>query len=192
MKLEEHIRLSILNYPTIFKNRSDVLDHLFCVIGNGYEWENGELVAADTNREATNKREAKKALTDWLSGTRERLGLDFDYEFSYRERKKPKESRVTFARRWMKVRWADAYEAIEDIDNRVSETPDKSFYPICEYSRMCTVPDDVREDWLSGVIECCQLVIDSKLRTRYNKSNKQKAKKALKKLLALRRKRFGK
>lgn len=32
------------NNPTIFKERTDCLNHLFCVIGNGYFWKNGELV----------------------------------------------------------------------------------------------------------------------------------------------------
>lgn len=32
------------DYPTLFKERADCLNHLFCTIGNGYHWENGELI----------------------------------------------------------------------------------------------------------------------------------------------------
>lgn len=39
-----------------------------------------------------------------------------------------------------------------------NETPDR-FYPMCEYSRMATVPDDVRPDWLVGVYETIDLVL---------------------------------
>lgn len=34
-------------YPDLFPTRKHYLDHLFCVIGNGYEWVNGELVDND-------------------------------------------------------------------------------------------------------------------------------------------------
>lgn len=32
-------------YPTLFRTRLDILDHLFVVIGNGYRWVNGALDA---------------------------------------------------------------------------------------------------------------------------------------------------
>lgn len=43
--LNQHIIDSIKTYPLIFKNRWYVLEHLFCTIGNGYDWSNdGYLV----------------------------------------------------------------------------------------------------------------------------------------------------
>lgn len=44
MDVDHTVREDIWNYPMLFKSRSDVLHHLFYVIGNGYEWFNGELV----------------------------------------------------------------------------------------------------------------------------------------------------
>ena len=44
MKLEDQIYLSCASYSSIHPNRAAVLNHLFCVLGNGYEWENGALV----------------------------------------------------------------------------------------------------------------------------------------------------
>ena len=44
MKVEQTIQLMTDNYPSIFYNRQTCLNHLFCVIGNGYKWVNGELV----------------------------------------------------------------------------------------------------------------------------------------------------
>lgn len=35
----------------------------------------------------------------------------------------------------------------------------ESFYPMCEYSRMACVPDNVRPDWLAGVRETIELVL---------------------------------
>jgi len=44
MNVENTVRTTLLEYPRIFRNSLDVYNHLFCVIGNGYEWINGELV----------------------------------------------------------------------------------------------------------------------------------------------------
>lgn len=44
MSPDETIEQSIRCYPSVHRNRSQVLDHLFFTIGNGYEWINGELV----------------------------------------------------------------------------------------------------------------------------------------------------
>jgi len=44
MNFEQHIRYSCSAYSMIHPNRAAVLNHLFCVNGNGYEWENGALV----------------------------------------------------------------------------------------------------------------------------------------------------
>lgn len=44
MKLEETIQEMFDEYPDLFQTRSQCLDHLFCVIGNGYDWVNGQLI----------------------------------------------------------------------------------------------------------------------------------------------------
>ena len=61
-------------------------------------------------------------------------------------------------------KWACRIPA--DIDRRVASvhnadgTPWNSWYPASEkYSRFLTFPDNVRPDWLDGVIETCELVI---------------------------------
>ena len=44
MNLEVTLQAMYDNYPLLFADRVDCLNHLFCVIGNGYDWVNGELV----------------------------------------------------------------------------------------------------------------------------------------------------
>ncbi len=44
MKVKDTVKSCLLNYPTLFDCRINVFIHLFACIGNGYEWENGELV----------------------------------------------------------------------------------------------------------------------------------------------------
>lgn len=44
MDVNRTIAGMIHTFPSLFKNRTQALHHLFCVNGNGFEWENGELV----------------------------------------------------------------------------------------------------------------------------------------------------
>lgn len=41
---KQTMKHGLLHYPTIFPNPVNVCEHLFCIIGNGYEWDDGELV----------------------------------------------------------------------------------------------------------------------------------------------------
>ena len=46
MNVELTIQEMYNEYPTLFIDRVDALNHLFCTIGNGYDWKNGELVSS--------------------------------------------------------------------------------------------------------------------------------------------------
>ena len=46
MTLKNNIRESLLYFPTIYDNALDVLHHMYCVIGNRYEWVNGICIRA--------------------------------------------------------------------------------------------------------------------------------------------------
>lgn len=44
--VDEFVRTNILTFPSLYPNRTAVLHHALCVIGNGYKWnEKGEVVA---------------------------------------------------------------------------------------------------------------------------------------------------
>ena len=47
MKPERTLQKMYDEYPKLFPTRQRALDHLFCVIGNGYSWYKGEIVADD-------------------------------------------------------------------------------------------------------------------------------------------------
>lgn len=43
--VDDFVRTNILTFPSIYPNRTAVLHHALCVIGNGYEWnDKGEVV----------------------------------------------------------------------------------------------------------------------------------------------------
>ena len=50
MNLEETIQYAYDFYPDLYQERYEVLDHLFFTIGNGFEWENGELVCHEDKK----------------------------------------------------------------------------------------------------------------------------------------------
>ena len=44
MTVETTIQRMFDRYPDLFSTRKECLNHLFCVIGNGYEWKRGQIV----------------------------------------------------------------------------------------------------------------------------------------------------
>ena len=48
MRAEDTLQFMADFYPDIFPTRKHALDYLFCVIGNEYDWVNGELVCDGT------------------------------------------------------------------------------------------------------------------------------------------------
>lgn len=47
MRAEEQLQYMADFYPQLFPTRKHALNHLFCVLGNGFDWVNGELVYVD-------------------------------------------------------------------------------------------------------------------------------------------------
>lgn len=47
MRAEDQLQYMADFYPQLFPTRKHALNHLFCVIGNGFDWVNGELVYVD-------------------------------------------------------------------------------------------------------------------------------------------------
>ena len=44
MKFEETLQWTFDRYPSLYRERKECLNFLFCVISNGYMWDNGELL----------------------------------------------------------------------------------------------------------------------------------------------------
>ena len=47
MTIKDTIKSMIIMCPRIFPTKLSVYNHLFLTIGNGYRWENGELISED-------------------------------------------------------------------------------------------------------------------------------------------------
>ena len=51
MTVETTIQRMFDRYPDLFSDRKECLNHLFCVIGNGYEWKRGQIVECGEDEE---------------------------------------------------------------------------------------------------------------------------------------------
>ena len=160
MTVKETVRENLLNYPLVSKNALDVYDHLFCVIGNGYRWKDGELVSTSTHRVVKTKVVAvlclvRKFLTDRMMLKTAKLIGFF------------KAVKINVKRTHMLVsRVLDVDKNIVDFSIKEDEEMAKyfkdykfSFYPLCEYSAICKLPDDIKPDWLEAAKKMHEIMV---------------------------------
>lgn len=119
-------------YPDIFPTRKHALDHLFCVIGNGYKWINGELVYED------GKYENRYKLCEHIERaefSNEDLWYE-SYKFFHELYKDEDKNKIPYEYQW-------------------------GWYPLDKkYSKLYTYPEDIKPDWKSLLEECKQLLIE--------------------------------
>jgi hypothetical protein len=148
MKLEDTIAKSLHDYPSLYKDttweksRLKVLDHLFLVNGNGYEWYDGYLVDKHDNTSSKKKlpKYGKQKYTwrpddSWFS-----TKLYRDYNWS------PEILEV--------IKNDEKFKDLAFIEEASGYTAKP--YPVSEYSAICTAPDNIRPDWLAGAIEAAE------------------------------------
>lgn len=132
---EEQLAHMMQEYPSIFPKRRNAVCHLYCVIGNGYDWANGGLVTSFPGRTVA-ERKADKIR---------------DKEF--------KELKNSI--KALKGITGDLGEALNNILDDKPVMGKFTTYPLhVEYSKACTVPDDVREDYFRGALEALGLVLE--------------------------------
>jgi hypothetical protein len=128
-------------YEVYSYRRGGALDHLFFVIGNGYEWQRGELVSGDLRAELIPQyaEEHRREVTDDMR----RMWEAFDARMGDKLGciVKPMEERI-------KEYWRDKL-----IARDLPVESDYRIYPLCKYSRIMNVPDDVTDDWLALAME---------------------------------------
>lgn len=123
MTVQDTIKKVMSVYPSIAPSRVQVLHHLFWVIGNGYEWKDGELVTLFSE----------------------------DYE------KKPLIPSSPALEAYDRV-YAALGKFIEATPDYIDvvRIPLATVYPLCEYSKILCIPEDVKDDWLDAAMESLQ------------------------------------
>ena len=188
MTLQNNIRESLLYYPGIFDNALDVLHHMYCVIGNGYKWVNGELVECSGREMSISVKDAiDYHIATKLSSEKINSCIDFAIVLLDIDKNNPDFDKLSKA---LSDKLSNDLTGIInmtlDIEHRasdfsiatLSEYPDsftckvreknkdsarkKMFtwhlYPLCEYSKICTIPDDVKDDYLAGAEKMIEFI----------------------------------
>lgn len=134
ISVENTIKFCEQNYSDLYPNRKAIIDHLFFVIGNGYDWLDGCLVntSPHDHLERPARREENKDLYEAVDEVKVLLkSADKDY--------------ISF-----------------DEEHRMHWEADiHRFYPVSkDFSNICQVPDDVKPDWLELAYEAALLLRD--------------------------------
>lgn len=131
MKAEDTLQYMADFYSKLFPTRKHVLNQLFCVVGNGYDWVNGELVD-DDNR----------------------------YVKRYKLRKSIKKAEFRYEQDWLRFNkfYRKLYE---DTNEKIPFEYDFKWCPLSKrYSYLFNYPDDIKDDWRALLEECKQLLIE--------------------------------
>ncbi len=159
-------------YPTLFKERADCLSHLFCVIGNGYEWYKGELILL--RQEECSKSEIKTLENHLVNGKafqHNKLSLKAEaiyYEKAndddgFYDRFAPEEREE-----FKKARMKTISKLPDDIYYKYPRKKRWGFYVNIpkheridyhkDYAFLWNYPENIKPDWLAAIEECKALL----------------------------------
>lgn len=160
MTLKNTIARMITQYPMLFQDRVQCLDHLFCVIGNGYKWEKGQLVVPKYLREEEERIKSRK---DDRPTDEQMIEMQLQTQTPARTKTFPDYKLSSFTQ-YMLVSYFRQQRALKNVDQIATAgfhewvSPNYQFYPICEYSKFLNLPKNVQPDWLAGAEETLALV----------------------------------
>lgn len=156
MSIKDTIKSMVIMYPILFPTKLSVYNHLFLTVGNGYKWENGELVSEDDKENCSIEDGLEKLFNnDSQYGFLESyLNVTTDSEdiIKYFKRKNKENLELT------KV--IVNYEKI--INEKLFITNEDCLYPLCEYSKILNIPDDIKDDWKNAIKEFLDFIMTSK------------------------------
>ena len=161
MKVELTIQEMFDNYPTLFKERADCLNHLFCVIGNGYDWVNGELIEGPEDYTEEEQREFETRLKDGKAFQYNKMSLRAEVlEFYRRRMEKHPEEETPLDKKFNE----EYFNSIPDDQYHKHERRKRWYFYInipgheridyhYNYSYLWNYPEDIKPDWLAAIEE---------------------------------------
>ena len=172
MKLKDSVINSMRGYPSISGNKLDVYDHLFLTNGNGYDWINGELI--EPSNEKPNVISIEEAI-DNLFNDEYRIDLTTDRMFFYIGELNKEEKVVKESLQYDLKRYAQNVKTIINAEKLVNQSlfeiepiisldglePECTLYPLSKYSKIMNIPDDIKPDWLDGIKELMDYLLNS-------------------------------
>lgn len=150
---KDELEVSLLGFPTIFHIEDDVLHHLFFVLGNGFDWVDGELTEHKSLKGRLSKKARLKKIWDDERRTghyKDFYGIDIPKNFYPKSTDDPILNYIIgFSKGFDKYR--------SPIDNPSNQKP--KLYPLCEYSKICTIPENIKPDWLEAASKAYLMAI---------------------------------
>lgn len=164
MTLELTIQDMFDRYPGLFKDRSDCLNHLFCTIGNGYEWRNGEL-CSDENCSSERKKDLNLHLVNGKAYQHNKLSLRAEAMYYAEMRKNKNENEYPDAIQKELDKADEKYfnSLPDNVYHKHPRVQRWSFYlaGYCvEFAKLFNYPPDIKQDWLAGIAECKRMLIE--------------------------------
>jgi len=138
----------MIAYPSLFPTRFYAIHHLYLVLGNGYEWQDGRLVERVPD-------EKRKAI--------ERMLKDGKTEGEMRKAIQKMDDQLYGEMRAETRRVSEKLQALSkkykvDLADPVDHPKSFQVYPVCDLSEIMNIPDDVRPDWLAGAEEALAIM----------------------------------
>lgn len=132
MTVETTIQEMFDHYPLLYSTRKECLDHLFCTIGNGYEWKWGQLIYDDGN------------------SLRDKDMHDADYA-------KPFHAKAHQSIKNIKAR--QKRNAVFEKAGITKSDDEHHWYPLSkEFSYLFHVPRNAKQDWKDAAEECKKML----------------------------------
>lgn len=151
MKFEDHLRACLLSFPSIYPTALRVYDHLFIVNGNGYEWIDGELVSDSDycfNVEDAVVKNINFTLVENNAFLKRMMSVSDNILEKTVERMIEESIKPLFH---VEERMKD-FTIPEWFNERGRHTDDNRFmfYDLSKYSKLYTIPDNIKDDWLKA------------------------------------------
>ena len=168
MNVQDTVKRMLMICPSTSINAIDVYDHLFCTIGNGFRWEDGELVEISdvplnvpTLYEAIDNVMQFKMVENPYSLFESTQTIYRMQHNGYDDQKEIVKSFSTKMYNMLK----ESVSLICRTEERLNdfEVPTRKRYPeifmknyefylygIYSYSKICNLPDDIKPDWLEA------------------------------------------
>lgn len=142
--VDSFFRKQMLAFPLVLPTRTAVLEQIFCVIGNGYEWsEDGTIVSTDANEYPAWDKDIRLADIETTLN---------DYPEAVRE----------FVRGGLVECYKDELAVVENIDELLHTRPAiKDIYPQSEYALLMNIPANAQPEWKAAADEARSLAVEA-------------------------------
>lgn len=142
------VRRMLIQYPSLFQDKSDCFNHLFLTLGGGYDWHKGALVDRDPKRtdEPYWADESGVPSNDWERTGSELLNEAVRKMRAYNARKENHQVRFVL----------DNFDDLFDQHLEMFRRP----YPFDkEYCNLLRMPENVKPDWRQACLETTYALI---------------------------------